>query len=58
MILSPEDYARWEDTETPPADVQAMLKPYPAELMEMREANPLVNSWKNEGPKLLDPAAA
>ena len=33
------------------------LRPYPAELMEAMEANPLVNSPKNEGPALLDPAA-
>jgi putative SOS response-associated peptidase YedK len=56
-ILSPDDYATWFDTEAPLNDVHALLKPYPAELMAVSEANPLANSPKNEGPQLLDPAA-
>jgi putative SOS response-associated peptidase YedK len=47
----------WFDTDAPLKDVHALLKPYPAELMAVSEANPLVNSPKNEGPRLLDPAA-
>lgn len=35
----------------------AHLKPYPADQMEVVEANPMVNSPKNEGVQLLDPAA-
>jgi hypothetical protein len=31
--------------------------PYPPELIEVGEANTLVNGPKNEGPKLLAPAA-
>jgi len=62
VILAPEEYARWEDNETPLADLKALLKPYPAELLEVRKANPLVNNWRNEGPEMLapdhDPAAA
>jgi putative SOS response-associated peptidase YedK len=56
-ILGPEDHGRWLDNDTPLKELHALLKPYPAELMEVAEANPLVNSPKNEGPKLLDPAA-
>jgi putative SOS response-associated peptidase YedK len=56
-ILSPDDYATWFDTDAPLNEVQTLLKPYPAELMAVNEANPLVNSPKNEGPRLLDPAA-
>jgi putative SOS response-associated peptidase YedK len=57
VILSPHDYDRWLDNDTPPNDLKSLLKPYPAELMAVAEANRLVNSWKNEGPQLLDPAA-
>jgi hypothetical protein len=38
-------------------DLHALLKPYPAEPMTENTANVLVNSAKNEGPHLLDPAA-
>lgn len=37
--------------------LKALRRPYPAEVMETGEANPLVNSTKNEGPHLLDPVA-
>lgn len=55
--LSPDDYAKWFDAETELTNLHALLKPYPAELMAVSEASPLVNSPKNEGPQLLDPAA-
>jgi len=44
-------------TTTPLKELHALLKPYPAELMEVSEASALVNSPKNEGPRLLDPTA-
>jgi len=50
-ILDPADYAAWFDWDTPPADLRALLKPYPADLMDVREANPMVNSPKNDGPE-------
>jgi putative SOS response-associated peptidase YedK len=56
-ILDPADYQTWFDWDTPLVDLKALLKPYPAELMQVGEANPRVNSPKNEGPELLDPAA-
>ncbi len=56
-ILSPDDYATWFDIDTPPKELHALLKPFPAELMEESEASTLVNSPKNDGPRLLDPAA-
>lgn len=56
-ILAPGDYAKWFDTETALKELNALLKPYPADLMVVSEANVLVNSPKNEGAKLLDPAA-
>ena len=56
-MLAPSDYATWFDHETPLADLHALLKPYPAELMDVSAASALVNSPKNEGPQLLEPAA-
>ena len=56
-ILSPDDYAMWFDTDTSLKDVHALLEPFPADLMDVSTANPLVNSPKNEGPQLLEPAA-
>lgn len=56
-ILAPEDYAMWFDAETPLKEAHALLKSYPAELMVESAASTLVNSPKNEGPHLLEPAA-
>jgi putative SOS response-associated peptidase YedK len=56
-ILAPDDYANRFDHETPLKELHALLKPCPAELMGESTANVLVNSAKNEGPQLLEPAA-
>lgn len=56
-ILAPGDYAKWFDADTSLAHLHALLNPYPAALMAASEANPLVNSPKNEGPQLLETAA-
>jgi putative SOS response-associated peptidase YedK len=56
-ILHPDDYAKWFDHETTLKELHAILKPYPANLMVESAANTLVNSAKNEGPRLLEPAA-
>jgi putative SOS response-associated peptidase YedK len=49
--------AAWLDPALPAAEVDALLAPYPAELMHAAEASMLVNSAKNDGPELLDPLA-
>ena len=54
VILRPSDYDRWldrEETERLPID---LLRPFGAEEMEMREANPKVNNARNNGPEMLD----
>jgi putative SOS response-associated peptidase YedK len=56
-ILAPDEYARWFDHDTPLKEAHALLRPYPADLMAVSEANALVNSPKNEGPQRLDPVA-
>jgi putative SOS response-associated peptidase YedK len=55
-VLAIDHYALWFDHSAPLKDVHALLKPYPADLMAVSEANALVNSPKNEGPQLLDTA--
>jgi putative SOS response-associated peptidase YedK len=56
-ILAPEEYAAWLDPDTPATELRTLLKTYPADLMAASDANPLVNSPRNEGPELLVPAA-
>ncbi len=56
-VLAPSEYALWLDHSAPEEDVHTLLKPFPAELMAASAANPLVNSSRNEGPHLLEPAA-
>jgi putative SOS response-associated peptidase YedK len=56
VILRPSDYDRWlsrEVTDEPPLD---LLRPYPAEEMEMHQANPAVGNVKNNSPELLNGA--
>jgi putative SOS response-associated peptidase YedK len=55
-ILRPEDELRWLDPTLDPSNAQQLAaEPLPAELMEAYAIKPLVNSWENEGPELLDP---
>ena len=49
--------AAWLDPELAPAEVDALLRPYPADEMRAAEASLLVNSARNDGPELLDPLA-
>ena len=49
----PRDYGRWldrEETERLPLD---LLRPFESEEMKMYEANPRVNSIKNNGPEMM-----
>jgi putative SOS response-associated peptidase YedK len=57
VILHPADYARWLDPAAAPDRLAPLLAPYPAELMDVAKANPLVNSPRNQGPELLVPAS-
>jgi putative SOS response-associated peptidase YedK len=56
VILRPEDELRWLD---PSVDIEKAkrlaLEPLPAEFMEAYAVKPLVNSWENEGPELVEP---
>jgi putative SOS response-associated peptidase YedK len=58
VILHPRDYDRWLDrqhTERLPLD---LLRPFESDAMQMRPANPKVNSVRNNGPELLAEAVA
>jgi putative SOS response-associated peptidase YedK len=55
VIIAPEDYDRWLDKATAPEDVQALLRPFPAEGMESYPVSTLVNNPRNESPKCLEP---
>lgn len=53
VILHPRDYDRWldrEETERLPVD---LLRPFESEEMEVYEANPKVNSVRNNGPEMM-----
>jgi putative SOS response-associated peptidase YedK len=53
VILRPRDYDRWLDrevTEQPPVD---LLRPFNAEQMEMKPANPAVGNYRNNGPEMM-----
>ena len=57
VILHAKDYDRWldrEETERLPLD---LLRPYESEGLEMFEANPMVNSVRNNGPEMMRAAA-
>jgi len=55
VILPREREADWIDPSLAPGEVDALLRPYPADEMHAAEASMLVNSPKNDGPELLDP---
>ena len=56
VILPRACYAEWLDLETPEERLLELLRPYPAEEMQVTAANPVVNSPKNDGPECLEAA--
>jgi putative SOS response-associated peptidase YedK len=58
-ILLPEDELRWLDPNLEASAARMLAEtPLPAELMEAYAIKPLVNSWENEGPELVEPLPA
>jgi putative SOS response-associated peptidase YedK len=56
-ILPERAHAEWLDPENGQLEaLQKLLKPYPAEEMRAYPVSPRVNSAKNEGPDLVEPA--
>lgn len=58
VILDPSDYDAWLDrTQQDAATIQAFLKPFPAERMQLVPVSTLVNSPRNEKPECVVPVA-
>ncbi len=55
VILQPEDYDRWLNVATPVDELQALLRPYPAEKMQATAVSRLVNSVKNDTEACIQP---
>ena len=53
-ILRPDSEPAWLDPST--ADLRPLLRPIESELIEAYPVGPLVNSWENEGPRLIEPS--
>lgn len=58
VILDPGDYDRWLDPSAPIGELRALLRPFPAELMEAYEVSRAVNSVKNDTQECVEPLAA
>ncbi len=57
VILKPDDYAQWLDkAPQTPQDLNPLIKPFPAELMEAYPVSVLVNSPANDRAELVLPA--
>ena len=58
VILSPDSYARWlgEEPSDPPHLI-AVIKPYPAEAMEVYPVSSRVGNVKNTDAALFEPVA-
>lgn len=55
LILPPRAYAAWLDPLTPPDEIAALLRPFPAGAMRARPVSRRVNNPANHGPDLLEP---
>ncbi|MCI0395737.1 MAG: SOS response-associated peptidase [Chloroflexi bacterium] len=56
LILAPEDYELWLDPKMQkPADLQHLLRPYPAAEMTFYRVSTLVNNPRNEDPACIVP---
>ena len=56
-IIDRADFAAWLDPNTPVERLRALLRPYPADGMEVFPVGSAVNSVRNEGPDCVAPAA-
>jgi putative SOS response-associated peptidase YedK len=56
VIVAPEHYSTWLDPDSSVDDLEALLRPYPADVMRVAAANPILNSPKHDGPECLEAA--
>jgi putative SOS response-associated peptidase YedK len=57
LVLEPADFDIWLDNRTDVAKVQPLLRPLADDELEAVAVSPLVNSPRNDGPELLEPAS-
>jgi putative SOS response-associated peptidase YedK len=55
VILEPDDYDRWLDSDSGVPELKALLKPFPAERMRAEAVSRAVNSVKNDTPECIAP---
>ena len=55
-ILDASDFGKWLSHDTKPAELAALLKPYPAELMAAHKVSTFVNSPRNDDERCAAPA--
>ncbi len=55
VILQPDDWAAWLGVRTPAADLKALLKPLPADLMERYRVSRRMSNARNEGADCMAP---
>jgi putative SOS response-associated peptidase YedK len=53
VILAPADFDTWLDPGTPPEALHALLRPFPAEVMDAVAVGSYVSNPHNEGPQCL-----
>jgi len=55
VIIDSDDWPAWlGDTGADPAEINSLLKPFPAERMTLWPVDSKVGNIKNEGPELVD----
>lgn len=54
VMLDPTDYAAWQDKETDPDALTALLRPYPDDELVARRVSTRVNRPANDDPSLVD----
>lgn len=55
LIVAREDYAAWLDPRREPAELKALVRPYPAERMSAHAVSPRVNAPENDDATLVEP---
>lgn len=55
VILHPDDWDAWLDEAARPAELRPLLRPYPAEELQMYPVSPAVNNVRSQGAELLLP---
>ncbi len=57
VILDEKDWEKWLDPATPPKELQALMRPAPAGLLDAQPVSTRINRVANDDASLLDPAS-